>query len=75
MAVLTIVARYWQVLVGGLAAFGMLIYGQRRRAAERTQFHAEALAGEMQGGGAMLETRRLLENLYTQGGAAGGDPA
>lgn len=34
----------------------------------RTQLHAEVLAVQVDGGSASLEMRRLLENLYTQGG-------
>ncbi|MBY0338708.1 MAG: multidrug efflux MFS transporter [Acetobacteraceae bacterium] len=34
----------------------------------RTQHHAEALNAQLDGGAATLEARRLLENLFTQGG-------
>ena len=44
MAVLTIAARYWQVLVGGLAAVGVLIYGRHQRAAGAAEREAKLRA-------------------------------
>ncbi len=54
---------FFRMLGGALGTNLIAVFMERR-----TQFHAEALGAEMQGGGAMLETRRLLENLYIQGG-------
>jgi len=54
---------FFRMLGGAFGTNLLAVYMERR-----TQLHAESLNAYIDGGSATLEARRLLENLYAQGG-------